>query len=100
MFMTNLTQTIPLPDTFEALLWVIITALVGVVVYLFRQLRKAEERNLVFQTELLGKTLAGLGENSEAMRELAMAMKVLEEHFSIRKEIESLRREIRNEPNN
>ena len=83
-------QTIPLPDSFDALLWVIITALAGVVVYLFRQLRKADERNMETQQQ----TLVGLRENSEAMRELATAMVALREQFSIKEDIEALRREI------
>ena len=97
MFTTILAQTIPLPDTFEALLWIIITVLASINIYLFRQLRKSDERNVVFQTTMQEKVLAGLSENSEAMRGLANVIEAMQEQFSLRKEIESLRREIRNE---
>lgn len=84
----------PAPDNLVTLQWIIITVLASVVAYLYRQLRKEEKRKGELQVSLLEKTLAGLGDTSEAIQGLADAFEVFQQHFSIMKEIDKLREEL------
>jgi len=84
------------PQNVMTLQWVIITALAGVCVILFRLLQKANENNSDNQTELLEKTLAGLTETTSAVDGLANAIEVFLQQFSIARELDKLRQDLKN----
>ena len=85
------------PQDLMTLQWIIITVLAAIAGYLFRQLRKTEEGNSIFQVELLEKVLTGLKETNETVHGLADAFEMFQQQFSIREEIEKLRRELRDD---
>lgn len=88
-------QTTPPPADLVTLQWIIIVTLASALAYLYRQLRKTEERNNDTQTELIEKTLVGLGDANEAIRGLADVIEALQEQLDLRREFEELRRELR-----
>jgi membrane protein implicated in regulation of membrane protease activity len=87
-------QTVPAPPDLVTLQWIVITALAGVVGYLFRQLRKEEKRHTATEKEMLKKTLVGLGEANEVIRSLGVGIEAIQHQFSVLKEIERLRNEL------
>ncbi len=90
-------QTPPPPGDLLTLQWVVIVALASALAYLYRQLRKTEEKNSDTQTELIEKTLVGLGDANEAIRGLADVIEALQEQLDLRREFEELRRELRHD---
>ncbi len=93
MIETSLFQTPP-PQDLITLQWIIITVLASAVFYLFRQNSKKDDSNKETQTELLEKTLTGLGEASEAINGLANAIEAMQQQFSLKQEIDKLREEL------
>ena len=92
--MIFLVQTVPAPQDLTTFLWIAVTALAGVVAYLFRQLRKEEKRHVETEAAILEKTLVGLGEASEAIRNLGDGIEAMRQQFSVIQEIARLRDEL------
>ena len=89
-------QQMPLPESREALLWIIAGVLCTVIVYLYRELRKSDDRVLDVQNEIIEKNLSALSELNSVVSNLADTMEQYQEQLAIRQELESLRSEIRN----
>jgi len=83
------------PTNLLALQWVIIVALVGVVGYLYRELRRRDDKILEILGELQTKTLAALSETSEVVGGLADALEAYREQLAIKHELEALRSELK-----
>ena len=92
--MDVLAQTVPAPQDLNTFLWIVVTVLAGVVAYLFRQLRKEEKRHVETETAILEKTLLGLGEANEAIRNLGDIIEAQVQQFSVVQEIGRLREEL------
>jgi len=87
-------QTIPAPQDITAFLWIAITVLAGATAYLFRLLRKEEERHVETEVAILEKTLVGLGEANEAIRNLGNGIEAIQQQYSVMEEIKCLRKEL------
>ena len=87
-------QTMPPPADLVTLQWIVIVTLASVVVYLYRQVRKIEEKSNEMQTELVQKTLSGLNNTNGAIKGLADVIEALQEQLDLRQEFEILRREL------
>lgn len=84
----------PQPQDLMTFQWIVITALVSVIVYLFRQLRGSEREHIKSNMELLEKTLTAVKESNEVINGLVNTIEVIQQQLSIREEIERLRREL------
>ena len=88
----------PGPQDVMTLQWIIITALAGVVLLLFRELRKSEQDKSDFKALMMEKTLTGLSEVNGTVAALVSAMQAVQQQFSIMREIDKLRQEMKNDP--
>jgi len=86
--------TVPAPQDLTTFLWLALTALAGVITYLFRQLRKEEKRHVETEAEILKQTLMGLNEASEAIRILGDGIEAIQQQYSVMDEIRRLREEL------
>lgn len=89
-----LVQTVPAPQDLTTFLWIAVTALAGVIVYLFRQMRKEEKRHVETEAAILKETLLGLGEANEAIRSLGNGIEAIQQQFSVMEEVKRLREEL------
>jgi hypothetical protein len=85
------------PEDLVTLQWVIITFLVGVIGYLWRELRHSDKKSRERDHELLVKVLAGLSESSLAMQNMADALEAYQDQLGISTKLELLRSEIKHD---
>ena len=93
MIDTSIFQTTPAPQDLLTLQWIIITVLGSAVLYLFRQNSKRDEKCSEFQVEILEKSLTGLSEASEAIRNLTDVVEAMQGQAALREEFVRLREE-------
>ena len=85
------------PEDLVTLQWVIITFLVGVIGYLWRELRQTDKNHKEQCQELLIRVLSGLSESSLAMQNMADALEAYQDQLGILSKLELLRSEIKHD---
>lgn len=83
------------PEDLVTFQWVIITILVAVVGYLWRELRKCDSHGREELKEFLTKTLTGLSEINEVLGSLVRALEAYQEQLGVDEQLRELRSEIR-----
>ena len=79
------------PEDLVTLQWVIITVLIGVIGYLWRELRRCDGRSKEMLIEFLTRVLTGLSDSNEVIANLAGALEDYQEQLDIQKQLELLR---------
>jgi len=80
------------PEDLVALQWFIITALIAVVVYLWRENKRCVTKNRELLVDFLTKVLSGLSESNQVTESLASALEEYQTQLGILRELDNLKR--------